>query len=282
MEFKFDPLNPDEARAIRLMLDALQAQGVGQSVQVTDGQLRQVVDRAATLIAVGLTEGDYTYRPAGPTAQQSDAMDDTGGIRSVPVPLPPVPSTADATAPISAPVDPQVFSAEPMSAPPVPSVLVPPVPSALAADASLVLDASGLPWDERIHSSSRAFIAGGVWRQRRNLPDGEKLRVEAELRTRMGAPAQSAAPLPPVPVAPAVVPVPSPPATPTSTQPAAALAATWIDLVGHVTANAGIVSPEEITALCDKHGFPGGIMFMQSASVEQIQAVDRELQEMLA
>lgn len=281
MECKFDPLNPDEARAIRLMLDALQAQGVGQSVRAVTSTPHLVPVPGADVYPHDPRLDDIAYVPA-PTAQQSDAMDDTGGIRSVPVPLPPVPSTADATAPTSAPVDPQVFSAEPTSAPPAPSVPVPPVPSAPVADASLVLDASGLPWDERIHSSSRAFIAGGVWRQRRNLPDGEKLRVEADLRTRMGAPAQSAAPLPPVPVAPAVVPVPSPPATPTGTQPPAALAATWIDLVGNVTANAGIVSPEEITALCDKHGFPGGIMFMQSASVEQIQAVDRELQEMLA
>jgi hypothetical protein len=44
------------------------------------------------------------------------------------------------------------------------------------------LDAKGLPWDERIHSSSRAINADGTWRYRKNVPDETKQAVEAELR----------------------------------------------------------------------------------------------------
>ena len=74
-------------------------------------------------------------------------------------------------------------------------------------------DAQGYPWDERIHSSSRALLADGSWRQRRNLPSGVREQVEAELRAagRVGPAAHAAASVPPPPLAP-VVPPPPPPA----------------------------------------------------------------------
>lgn len=163
------------------------------------------------------------------TPQQADSMDDTGGIRSVGGPLPfgtviadpdsvektveygtyppgaatYAPSTAAAPASPSAPeapqdgaaVDPSVFGQSAASAP------VPAVPSAPVATASPApggeRDVSGLPWDERIHSSSKARVADGSWRQRRNLPDGLREQVETELRgrsTTAGAPSTPTAP----------------------------------------------------------------------------------------
>lgn len=44
------------------------------------------------------------------------------------------------------------------------------------------LDANGLPWDKRIHSSSRAKVADGTWRYARNLDKALIATVEAELR----------------------------------------------------------------------------------------------------
>lgn len=44
------------------------------------------------------------------------------------------------------------------------------------------LDSSGLPWDERIHSSSKAQNADGTWRYKRGGDLDERKRVEAELR----------------------------------------------------------------------------------------------------
>lgn len=73
------------------------------------------------------------------------------------------------------------------------------------------VDSAGLPWDGRIHSSSRALNKDGTWRIQRNVDKSLIATVEAELRAK-AAPVvavPSAAPAPiPVPVAP-VVAVPS-------------------------------------------------------------------------
>lgn len=124
-----------------------------------------------------------------------------GGQASVPVapvsaaPLaPPAPSTAAADLFPSAPAAPQAGAASvpPVPAPPVPSAPVPPAPSAPVPQASPAvgaeLDKDGLPWDARIHSSSKEKNKDGTWRQRRNLADGEKERVEQELRAIMAIP----------------------------------------------------------------------------------------------
>lgn len=67
---------------------------------------------------------------------------------------------------------------------------------ALAADqrGDLQKDAEGLPWDARIHSSSRAFNADGTWRKRRNLDPAVLAEVETELRALMAAPVVPPAP----------------------------------------------------------------------------------------
>lgn len=43
------------------------------------------------------------------------------------------------------------------------------------------VDADGLPWDERIHSSSKKKTAKGVWVRRRGLQDAEYEEVKAEI-----------------------------------------------------------------------------------------------------
>jgi hypothetical protein len=44
------------------------------------------------------------------------------------------------------------------------------------------LDSAGVPWDERIHSSSRGTVVNGTWKKRKNLPDEVYEQVMAELR----------------------------------------------------------------------------------------------------
>lgn len=72
-------------------------------------------------------------------------------------------------------------------------VTVPPAddePVAPATTATGVeLDANGLPWDGRIHSSNRGLMADGTWKYKRGV-DRDKLvpEVEAELRALMGVP----------------------------------------------------------------------------------------------
>lgn len=89
--------------------------------------------------------------------------------------------------------------------------------------ASAELDSKGLPWDKRIHSSSRAKVADGSWRKVRGVDDALVAQVEAELRAVQVAPQVESAPkdgedvvtapvpVPPVPVA--AVPLPPAPMT---------------------------------------------------------------------
>lgn len=51
-----------------------------------------------------------------------------------------------------------------------------------ATAVSLDRDKAGLPWDARIHSETRKQNADGTWRLRRNLDEGTKARVMAELK----------------------------------------------------------------------------------------------------
>lgn len=84
------------------------------------------------------------------------------------------------------------------------------------------VDSEGLPWDARIHSSSRNLNADGSWRLRRNLNPDILTQVMAELKKTMGTRevmAQVNTPLPPsatpvaVPAPPVVISPPLPPAT---------------------------------------------------------------------
>lgn len=88
------------------------------------------------------------------------------------------------------------------------------------------LDSAGLPWDARIHASTRTKLkADGRWKPKRGVEAATVATVEAELRALMAIPAPAAAPVPPppppaaplppagavAPAAPASAPVPPPP-----------------------------------------------------------------------
>jgi hypothetical protein len=133
------------------------------------------------------------------------------------------------------------------------------------------LDKEGIPWDGRIHMSTKNRTVEGVWKRKRNVPDEEYNRVVAELRVSQMAPAAPAVvpPPPPAPAAPVEVAVPPPP-------PAAA-GATFPEFMAHVTA--GVTSQrftrEDITEACVKCGvanLPGLIN-----RPDLIPAVSREL-----
>jgi hypothetical protein len=97
-------------------------------------------------------------------------------------------------------------------------VTTPPAP----AGASVTLDKDGLPWDARIHASSKAQNADGTWRLKRGLAKDHLDKVTAELRQVMAIPAGGPQLVPPPPVnqaqpnqVPAVhSPVPAPPPPP--------------------------------------------------------------------
>jgi hypothetical protein len=175
----------------------------------------------------------------------------------------------------------QSISAAPPSAPSVPVVpTAPAAPASVAGPASVTappaiaggppagveLDSQGLPWDARIHGSTRARNADGTWRQRRGLNDPDlKKRVEAELRATLALPA---APMPPVaPVAkpweteqylagtvatPAAPAMPKPPA---ATLPAPATFGEFMGAVSNLVKD-GQVTSEFVTRKLQDLGLP--------------------------
>jgi len=89
-------------------------------------------------------------------------------------------------------------------------------------------DKNGIPWDERIHSSSKGTNKDGTWARRRNTPDAKFDAVMAELRAANTAMTLQAAtgvlpapPPPPAPVAAAAAPPPPPATAPPPPPPAA-------------------------------------------------------------
>ncbi len=87
----------------------------------------------------------------------------------------PVPMTA--IVPVAVPFVPPA----PPMAPPVPISPVPSLPTVDTAPTD-ALDVRGLPWDDRIHSGSKAKNADGRWKARKGLNDPSLVaRVEAEL-----------------------------------------------------------------------------------------------------
>lgn len=53
--------------------------------------------------------------------------------------------------------------------------------TAATAQPTVEIDINGLPWDERIHSSSKNKNADGSWRGRKGVPPGTITKVKAEL-----------------------------------------------------------------------------------------------------
>ncbi len=78
-------------------------------------------------------------------------------------------------------------------------------------------DKNGMPWDERIHASTKGTNADGSWRYRRGVPKEAIAAVEAELRAAgHGAPVAAAQAGAPAPVA---MPMPAPVAMPMPAMP---------------------------------------------------------------
>ena len=131
-----------------------------------------------------------------------------------------------------------------------PSVPGDPVRAAPAAPAPTTsgaeeLDSAGVPWDERIHASTKSQNADGTWKKRRGVDPAEVDRVTAELTTAPEAPAaEQSAPVAP-PAVPEVPEVPAAPATPESVTPA--------DVFKFITTNKP--TPEQSAAALAMVGF---------------------------
>ena len=135
----------------------------------------------------------------------------------------------DATTNIPAPE--AVFAPTPEATTEVPTT---PTPVASGVD----LDSEGLPWDNRIHASSKAFLAkGGGWKKKRGVDPAIVEKVEAELRLVMAQPETRLT----EPTAETVPPAPTPAEVTTEATPPPPVAAgsitTFPDLMAAITAS---------------------------------------------
>ena len=128
------------------------------------------------------------------------------------------------------------------------------------------LDSQGLPWDSRIHASTKTFIADGSWKLRRGVDPAEVEKVKAQLKGLMAVPTAPAPVLTPtsvgyVPVPPAPVIIPQlaeivPPAPKSHYLIDQVPTVTLTDLIGRMSAaiTAGKLTQASIAEICTKHG----------------------------
>lgn len=133
-----------------------------------------------------------------------------------------------------------------------------------AATAGLDVDANGLPWDERIHSSNRQKNADGSWRSKRNVDAALKTKVEKELRATLSSTPSPAATTPPAPPAAAAAPTPpAPPAPPVAAAPPAPPAnpayTNFVAFIADCTAK-NLVDPDWVKASLANFGVANGDM----------------------
>jgi hypothetical protein len=254
--------------------------------------------RAAIFVIEQAIDGRTEESPAAPAAHVAPGAN---GTTALVIPIAPVVAAAPAEP------SPAVFAANGHTQQPVAAVAVPAPPSpptsadtaAASVGATMTAPAStadnvqrdknGLPWDERIHSDTKAKNKDGTWRTRRNLKPGVLESVTAELRAMAPAtaglvpPPPAVVPAPPVqpaavvPVQPvsvgASVAVPAPPvslqpgAVPAPPAPGGAAVVLPVDGAQSVTfpqvmqaitqaCQAGKMKNEDIPALCVSVGVP--------------------------
>jgi hypothetical protein len=96
--------------------------------------------------------------------------------------------------------DPFVLQVATPPAPPMPPATVTPVPPIHAS--AVPLDGEGLPWDKRIHASTKTFRqSDNTWKLTKGVDKDLVERVKAELRATMSAGTPPVAPAPPATVA---------------------------------------------------------------------------------
>nr|MBA4203225.1 hypothetical protein [Ralstonia sp.] len=143
------------------------------------------------------------------------------------------------------------------AAPAAPAALTPPAPNA-----GVELDSAGLPWDGRIHASTKTKNkTDGTWRAKRDLDLALKAGVEAELRQVLAlnasaAPvaAPAAAPAAPPAMTPVAVPIAAP-AAPAAVAPVASFG----DLMERLTPlmMTGQVKTDQVSQVLAAHGLSG-------------------------
>lgn len=211
-----------------------------------------------------------------------------GGVATEPPKVPSAPSIVVAKPPSIAP-DPQAVFGQPIDATlNVATNLGLDAPTEPVSSSSPAVDAEGLPWDDRIHSSNRALNADGTWRKRRGVDGLTVSQVEAQLRqvTAHQSPAPEvvfvqptfAPTAPPAPVA-TVAPPPAPAAPaglPTQEQ-----IKQFTMLMGSVAQamQQGRITDAQVTQICNNHGVP--MLALLSSRLDLVPQVALEITKLI-
>jgi hypothetical protein len=133
------------------------------------------------------------------------------------------------------------------------TVEIPNASAPVPAGASVTLDKEGLPWDARIHASSKAQNADGTWRLKRGLAKDHLDKVTGELRQVMAIPAGPQ--LVPAPPAQQSTAAPAPPPPPANE---GEIRQKYIDLFGRVSAamSAGKLTQTQLDTCLQSIGIP--------------------------
>jgi len=99
-----------------------------------------------------------------------------------------------------------------------------------AIDDEQELDKDGIPWDERIHASTKNKVKAGTWKKKPKVDPAYYEQIKAELKAAVPTPEQPAAP--PTTEQPAAPPPPEAPPEPDDTQTADAPITTFFELTG--------------------------------------------------
>ena len=129
--------------------------------------------------------------------------------------------------------------------PTAPAAPANPIPAAGSTGGGIDLDSENLPWDERIHSSTRNKNEDGTWRIKRGTDKSYVTKIKNQLRatvpaaaaTPAAAPAQASLPsIPALPQVPGLPPIPG----------AAPVNPAFTEFVQFITANSPPFTPEYV------------------------------------
>lgn len=303
-----DDARPQELQAAEEFFRALVAARQAEMQEYVNGVLPKLKKAGLTTHArIGdIPRIDTSLENPGLRASLSGSYNKDVGVHSLPRIAPEDnPETGvepTVTAPQAEDTAPTAEDAAAAFGTPVP----PPLPIVTAAGAAIGLpvdntptaeevDKTGLPWDERIHSSgANKLNADGTWRKRRGVSEIDYKRIEAELR---GTPSAPSVPPPPVtaptltvvppapfvpPAAPSVPPPPTVSASP-AVPPAGSAPTTFAQIagmIGPLMAPKGNLTQEMIGRAMQAHGLGPGLPLL-AASQDKIPAVWASIQNLL-
>ncbi len=286
-----------------LTVTAAQTGTIAVGQQITGdfpGTIIAINDAALTPVMTAAAVTTYAeYRKLGWT----DAQLIEHGLMAPP--LPPAPRAPDAPLPpasaaavFDASNTPNAAGAATGSPPPnsgqaVASTAVAPPPAPPNTGAPALLDAAGMPWDARIHASTRTTTQKGIWKAKKGTDPATIAQVTAEIMQRSAASAP--APFTPLNVAPPVsMPPTGVPALPPPSVPGAATASPsnlappppppgasapvtdFVSLSRYVTNRTTTLrnlAPAQVIAACEKYGLQGlGMVHSSPHLIPQIHA----------